>query len=441
MNKKISELERLPKISGSEEIPVAVNGENYKITPAQITEEIENAQAEDLAKITELQGKLNGVDVQKMSKDLDTLEFTVETLNGGIGEIENLIPNQASTDNQLADKNFVNSSIATNTAEFKGTYESLDELQNITADANDYGFVKTVDSDGNTVFNRYKYVDGTEWVFEYALNNSSFTASQWASVNSNITPKLVDKLTELPNAEEIDESYVKKSGDTITGPLTANDSIISKTNMQIAGTKDAKIILNNTDQETNLQYISFRQNDVEYAVLGVNQIDSTRLTWNGSQGFRTSIFHSTANTGTSPLNVASTTVCQNLNADMLDGCHAGVVPGNVFKHVEFPTHIRLVQLGYNTSDLQTNTEAYFKGICKWAIDNYRNNEEGNILLGDAQPNAHGFFHLQLYGTDAKDTTTGLPRYCRGVWYALGGYTIDFHCNNYIWSYREIPNNF
>lgn len=139
-----------------------------------------------------------------------------------VDAINEKIPAQASADNQLADKNFVNSSIATNTAEFKGTYNSLSELQSVTADANDYGFVVSKDVDGNTVYNRYKYVEGEGWQFEYTLNNSSFTAAQWATIQSGLTTADANKLrnevatkNELDVVETLAESINKGLGETI----------------------------------------------------------------------------------------------------------------------------------------------------------------------------------------------------------------------------------
>lgn len=110
--------------------------------------------------------------------------------------IENKIPDQASEENQLADKDFVNSSIASNTAYFIGNFDTLEELENQTetpVTLNDYAFVKGTDSEGNLVYKRYKYT-GTEWLYEYDLNNSSFTAQQWAVINSGIT---ADKVAEI----------------------------------------------------------------------------------------------------------------------------------------------------------------------------------------------------------------------------------------------------
>lgn len=101
---------------------------------------------------------------------------------------------------------FVNSSVATNTAYFIGTFNSVQELEAYSGEVsnNDYAFVISTDAAGNTVYNRYKYNGDTQqWVFEYALNNSSFTANQWATINSGLTAADKTKLTNLANVPEI----------------------------------------------------------------------------------------------------------------------------------------------------------------------------------------------------------------------------------------------
>ena len=96
------------------------------------------------------------------------------------------IPSAATSSNQLADKAFVNSSIETATATFKGTYNTIADIEALTADDNDYAFYRHTDAAGNTLFDRYKY-NGTSWLYEYTLNNSSFTADQWAAINSGVS--------------------------------------------------------------------------------------------------------------------------------------------------------------------------------------------------------------------------------------------------------------
>ena len=135
-------------------------------------------------------------------------------LKDKVTAIEGKIPSAASSTNKLADKDFVNSSISTATATFKGTYNSVAELEQVPADANDYAFVISTDSAGNTVYNRYKYSNGS-WLFEYALNNSSFTAAQWAAINSAITSGDVQKLAALPTKSQLDTLLAAKQ-DTLT---------------------------------------------------------------------------------------------------------------------------------------------------------------------------------------------------------------------------------
>jgi hypothetical protein len=43
-------------------------------------------------------------------------------------------------------------------------------------------------------------------MFEYALNNSSFTANQWATINSGMTSTDKTKLDSLPTAAIMSES-------------------------------------------------------------------------------------------------------------------------------------------------------------------------------------------------------------------------------------------
>ena len=144
------------------------------------------------------------------------LQTAIEIINGKI-------PAQATTSNQLADKSFVNSSISTATADFKGTYNSLQELEQVTANANDYAFVVATDAAGNTVYKRYKWVDGTGWTWEYDLNNSSFTAAQWAAIQSGITAALVTKLTDLPTNAELNQRISTAIANALTSYYTKSE--------------------------------------------------------------------------------------------------------------------------------------------------------------------------------------------------------------------------
>lgn len=115
------------------------------------------------------------------------------------------------TDKAVAE--FVNSSIATNTANYISNngepFTSVEQLEAYsgTVTNNDYAFVTGTDSDGNTYYDRYKATvrgETVTWSLEYRLNNSSFTAAQWSAINSGITSVLVAKIHDHSNKDVLD---------------------------------------------------------------------------------------------------------------------------------------------------------------------------------------------------------------------------------------------
>ena len=147
----------------------------------------------------------------------ETRARAAEQANAGrIATIEGVIPTAASPQNQLADKAFVNSSITTNTAVFRGTYNSVAELQNVPATNNDYAFVIEHDAQGNEYYDRYKY-NGTTWVFEYKIESTPFTAAQWAAIQSGITSGEVEKLEAMPEWVEINAMIQNKQDLLVSG--------------------------------------------------------------------------------------------------------------------------------------------------------------------------------------------------------------------------------
>ena len=179
----------------------------------------------------------NKVD-KEAGKGLSTEDFTTALLNK-LSSIEEHATRvivdaivTALSDNPVKSSgiyDFVNSSIATNTAYYIGTFNSIEDLNSYSGELsnNDYAFVVATDEEGNTLYNRYKYVvneyGNAEWKFEYALNNSSYTAAQWATINSGIT------------ATDKQELYSK-----------INDNIddISDLQITVASKADAKSVYN-----------------------------------------------------------------------------------------------------------------------------------------------------------------------------------------------------
>lgn len=138
------------------------------------------------------------------------------------------------TDKAVAE--FVNSSIATNTANYISNngepFTSVEQLEAYsgTVTNNDYAFVTGTDSDGNTYYDRYKATVNGEtitWALEYRLNNSSFTAAQWSAINSGITSVLVSKIHEHSNKDVLDgiTSTDVANWNSKQNSLTAGDNI------------------------------------------------------------------------------------------------------------------------------------------------------------------------------------------------------------------------
>ena len=130
----------------------------------------------------------------KWNAKQDALTDTDGSYGQRIKTIESKIPADTTSENPLTNKEFVNSSIATNTATFRGTYTNVNQFPLTGVDDNDYVFLKVMDTEEPTQvlrYDRYKW-DGIGWTFEYSLNNSSFTSEQWTAINSGITPELIE---------------------------------------------------------------------------------------------------------------------------------------------------------------------------------------------------------------------------------------------------------
>ena len=252
----------------------------------------------------------------------------IATNTSNISTIEGKIPAQASAENQLADKNFVNSSIATNTANFIGTFNSVADLEAYsgTVTNNDYAFVvnsvvtdngsdwaNTTDLNAydktlltnfdyawvvngskfdlyrfdivnqtwelraqnihkdtsllNTAYNRYKAtVSGSTvtWEYEYTLNNSSFTAAQWAAINSGITDTAVTQIgTNTTN-------IATKQPKTLDTPITVEGT--SQTTVEGAlgaiNTLAAKGLQNKAQDNTSLAILGYSGNTMHALAVG-----------------------------------------------------------------------------------------------------------------------------------------------------------------------------
>ena len=194
---------------------IVVNGESHVseryVAPPQADIPASTSQTQE-EEPTQPQQTVQGEYVDTLELNGVAHDLKDSPLSEAVDNIEGMIPNQASSSNQLADKNFVNSSIATNTANFLGTYSTLAEIEAIPNPTNnDYAFLETADTAGNNVYDRYKYnAEDGEWLFEYELNNSSFTAEQWATINSGLTQTSVENLVDSEITEALTSPTLKQ---------------------------------------------------------------------------------------------------------------------------------------------------------------------------------------------------------------------------------------
>lgn len=171
----------------------------------------------------------------------------ISDINDGIDAIEGKIPTQATSQNQLADKAFVNSTVQTGTANYRGAWADwssvptdgslypADYANNHNPTVNDYLVVQ--DASGFSVSTtgtwRFKYSgtwseDGkTGWLAEYQVNEEPLTAAQIAALDSGITSGLVSKIT--TNETNIGQKLDKTT--TFWGRTASNGAVSGVINM------------------------------------------------------------------------------------------------------------------------------------------------------------------------------------------------------------------
>lgn len=135
-------------------------------------------------------------------------------------------------------------------------------------------------------------------------------------------------LTTTNYAATLDSKYVKKTGDTMSGTLTiasntANRQLILKSTDSTEKNKAASIKFTAAQDAT--QNVILRHEYFDTFVAGYGFAISKEGILEGSDPkmflYNTGRYISKVATGTKPIDVVSTTLCNNLNADMLDGYH------------------------------------------------------------------------------------------------------------------------
>lgn len=236
-----------------------------------------------------------------------------------------------------------------------------------------------------------------------------------------------------------DARYVKKSGDVMNGNLKLQGAQLAQVHSFSSGGSASALRFYDTNEEVTYSFGSM-------------------ITNNGSEYIRT---HAYIGWGTSPWEVANNlAVGENrflykgnkvwhagndgsgsgLDADLLDGYHAGYKNGNLALYINFPKITDLISQGLLRSDYKTvgyPTEDFLIALCKWAINNYTDETSHVLLQGEITPAVSGWCVLNLYANDGKDNTTGLPKYCSGQVNLINKSSILFGSYNGTWYYKTL----
>lgn len=131
-----------------------------------------------------------------------------------------------------------------------------------------------------------------------------------------------------------------------------------------------------------------------------------------------------------------------LEADTLDGYHAGFENYNVALYANFPNWSALITDGLLREDYATAghpTVDFLQAICKWTIRNYKD-KSGITIQGKISPNSQGWCVISLYSNNGFDETTLLPEYCSAQYNALNGESYLFGTYNAVWYCNQIVTN-
>ena len=131
-----------------------------------------------------------------------------------------------------------------------------------------------------------------------------------------------------------------------------------------------------------------------------------------------------------------------LEADTLDGYHAGFENYNVALYANFPNWSTLITDGLLREDYATAghpTVDFLQAICKWTIRNYKD-KSGITIQGRINPNSQGWCVISLYSNSGFDETTLLPKYCSAQYNTLNGESYLFGTYNAVWYCNQIVTN-
>lgn len=247
-----------------------------------------------------------------------------------------------------------------------------------------------------------------------------------------------------------DARYVKKAGDTMTGTLNIAAAGYN-TEVSLDGIK-----LETSRNSSNAKGLFYRNFDKTGYIGGIGMFStgngSIYRSYNAYVGWDNSPWDSANNLTVSKdaftyknnkiWHAGNDGSGSGLEADTLDGYHAGFENSNVALYANFPNWGTLITDGLLRKDYETvghPTVDYLQAICKWTIRNYK--DKGTITIqGKISPNSLGWSVISLYSNNGLDETTLLPKYCSGQYNALNGESYLFGTYNAVWYCNQIVTN-
>ena len=245
-----------------------------------------------------------------------------------------------------------------------------------------------------------------------------------------------------------DARYVKKAGDTMTGALNITAAGYN-TEVSLDGLK-----LETSKTSANAKGLFFRNFDKTGYIGGIGMFStgngSIYRAYNAYVGWDNSPWDSANNLTVSKdaftyknnkiWHASNDGTGSGLDADLLDGYHAGYKNGDLALYINFPKITDLISQGLLRSDYETvgyPTEDFLIALCKWAINNYTGETSHVLLQGEITPAVSGWCVLGLYANDGKDNATGLPKYCSGQVNLINKSSILFGSYNGTWYYKTL----
>ena len=238
---------------------------------------------------------------------------------------------------------------------------------------------------------------------KYVLPAATASALGGVKIGSNITLANGGTISitkaNVTSALGVDPTttYVKKAGDTMTGSLTieTTSDINLYSNIFVPSSRWAVVRLKSGDEFWDVT----TKSDSGFRIQKQGQTTTELVVDNSGNVTNTGYLKSKVATGTAPIQVSSTTLCTNLNADMVDGKNASDFQPSLYKTLKFTTNTsnskvvwcdlcRIAQ-GYQNYSILVQISALQSAILCSVVVGYRGvsiNILNSIIAGNYQFN-------------------------------------------------------